>query len=1112
MRKDQIFTENKNYSKILRRHVNPVMIVTSVLFYTFNYGQGSPTFAQTNYNPNPLNINKLFVSPEVAQIMKVDFIPTNLYTGRLDLDLPLFEIQSGDIKVPISLKYNSNGFKVEEEASNVGLGWNLQAGGNLTGMIRDIEDNETTIKSLYSYNMVSGQPVPYPTGSLQIANGNLKRPEDVAIPYDSRYITTDALPDLFFSSGPGLKSKFIFKRENNDIFIEDIENPAIMVTSTGYKSFSEELSQYNGLIWLGINRIFPKIYTNIPYLSNLVDTHFTSNNFSRLKAMATDYEFFTLRNPQGIEYNFNTYDVNVSCAQLINTDIPMADTNAMQRSLIDYILESYKIKKNTWHLDKIKDTKDNTILFEYQKFVNSDVTKYLDFSSYKSENIIIPASPSLADENNRLLFGSYQSSTPEQERSLHLLNAVYNYVRKIKWNGGEVEFKYEHSRLDTNNKFALSEIILKDANGNLVKKYVFNYSYFQSPQTLVTVPAYYTKRLKLESIDLVLRNNEIIHNWYSFTYDESKMLPARNSREVDFLGYYNNNGTDQLSNQSLSSTMPKSYFVGGRYQHSITPFPVTGSQQFAGTVSLEANNNSLSGLLIAYKNPTGAINEFLYEPNDFNFYNQTVMGGGARIKKQIIKDNNSPVKEYTYEYLNEQGSTSGSINNIPKFADMVTTKYPNNKPLFLEYLRSKGNIELTDGSYVGYSRVVKKETGKGYVESKYSSPASFGNVYPVTSILIDIPKNSSFPGDIFTDEDIKRGKLLENKVFDNLNNLLTREVFNYSEKIFFNDVRQFKKVNIISFLVTSSSVSGNVYNFSLPVKESNYLLNSKITENYFTGNKITSVTNYFYDNPKRVSLTKQITINADNSQYKTVYQYAENLRHGNQPQQNIAPYQFLPSMIAKNMLEIPLVTSYYKNDIFNKRFQTIYEKNVDNNLILPKNDVSYFEDLTTTVPGYGFPDAVLPDFSNSTLELSYDKYDNKGNLQQYTTKDGIPTAIIWGYNQTQPIAKVVGATYAEASSLAAGIISTSDTDASAVPGNDESAILTALDNFRKDGTMAAYQITTYTYDPLIGVRSITPPSGIREVYIYDNANRLKEIRESNQTGKLLKEFKYNYKN
>lgn len=34
---------------------------------------------------------------------------------------------------------------------------------------------------------------------------------------------------------------------------------------------------------------------------------------------------------------------------------------------------------------------------------------------------------------------------------------------------------------------------------------------------------------------------------------------------------------------------------------------------------------------------------------------------------------------------------------------------------------------------------------------------------------------------------------------------------------------------------------------------------------------------------------------------------------------------------------------------------------------------------------------------------------------------------------------------------------------------------------------------------------------IPEVYIYDTANRLKEIREQTNSGKILKEFKYNYK-
>ncbi|MEJ5052655.1 hypothetical protein WH221_22740, partial [Chryseobacterium culicis] len=80
------------------------------------------------------------------------------------------------------------------------------------------------------------------------------------------------------------------------------------------------------------------------------------------------------------------------------------------------------------------------------------------------------------------------------------------------------------------------------------------------------------------------------------------------------------------------------------------------------------------------------------------------------------------------------------------------------------------------------------------------------------------------------------------------------------------------------------------------------------------------------------------------------------------------------------------------------------------------------------------------------------------------------------------------------------------------------AFLSALNTFRMNASLSAYQVTTYTYDPLIGVRSITPPSGLSEFYIYDTANRLKEIRQQekessgNTIYKTVKEFQYNYKN
>lgn len=140
-------------------------------------------------------------------------------------------------------------------------------------------------------------------------------------------------------------------------------------------------------------------------------------------------------------------------------------------------------------------------------------------------------------------------------------------------------------------------------------------------------------------------------------------------------------------------------------------------------------------------------------------------------------------------------------------------------------------------------------------------------------------------------------------------------------------------------------------------------------------------------------------------------------------------------------------------------------------------------------------------------EVTYDKYDAKGNLLQYTRKDGIPVSLIWGYHNTKPIAKIEGMSYDLAMALVgvSDIITQSELDVSAVT---ETTFINVLDTFRKNNVRQF--ITTYTYDPLIGVTSITPPSGIREIYKYDSANRLYQVVDVN--GKLLKEYTYHYKN
>lgn len=144
----------------------------------------------------------------------------------------------------------------------------------------------------------------------------------------------------------------------------------------------------------------------------------------------------------------------------------------------------------------------------------------------------------------------------------------------------------------------------------------------------------------------------------------------------------------------------------------------------------------------------------------------------------------------------------------------------------------------------------------------------------------------------------------------------------------------------------------------------------------------------------------------------------------------------------------------------------------------------------------------------ATKTVTINQYDDKGNVLQFTSAAGIPTTIIYGYHQTKPIAKIEGATYAQVSSWVQTIVNASNADAQN-PAT-ETAFIQALDSFRKLDPLKTFQITTYTYDPLIGSTTVTPPHGIREIYQYDDQNRLLKIVDMN--GATLKEYKYNYKN
>ena len=72
-------------------------------------------------------------TPEASKLMSQLDVPTNHSTGALNFQVPLTSIGNGAISVPVSASYQTNGFKVNTISSDLGLGWNIAAGGVLLG-------------------------------------------------------------------------------------------------------------------------------------------------------------------------------------------------------------------------------------------------------------------------------------------------------------------------------------------------------------------------------------------------------------------------------------------------------------------------------------------------------------------------------------------------------------------------------------------------------------------------------------------------------------------------------------------------------------------------------------------------------------------------------------------------------------------------------------------------------------------------------------------------------------------------------------------------------------------------------------------------------------------
>jgi len=1028
-------------------------------------------------------------SPNAAGFMRFQESSVNHYNGRGNFSIPIYEINVGGIKYPISLNYAQGGIQVNSIASDVGLGWSLTSTFINRTVVGDADletiDDTRQLNQKRKYGYLEYRRMWLDDG-YAITEPNV-----------------DFYPDLFKFVAPNGTSRFYLNWGAG----VDLDKKGTFISASNGTAGHYYLKDYNG-----------------EWFNNTINVD--------------DYHEFHLVTKDGISYIFRERDLSHSFA---------ATYTELNTHEFGGISGTYP-RASSWYVSQIKNLNNNEeLVFTYETYSPINSYKYDEILSnhpYFKYETFYPHSKVLPAENN--LYFREPNNQSDNGRFYNRLLEVQR-IKKIKFRGGYIEFNYNEIREDQTNGKALTSIVIKNDNGVDIKEFEFDYDYFIS-DTSITTHDEFNKRLKLISV------KEKGKKEYEFEYYEDGKLPRVGSALQDIFGYNNHDGsTPEPSNLQY----PLYFYYPNKYEYSILPYdidndndhyPLIDAWSSPGIVNKEPNELSKLWSLKKVKFPTGGSNTYILESNTFNLWGNNLKGGGTRLQQQIIKESEAgQQRTINYNYNKNINTSSGYLFNMPQIAypaSVLSTtelQYPWLKDYFVLFSYAKVNYDLLNNFFIGYSKVEENEDGiktvyefynedqantqtRSNIAYKYLTQFGF---HPISEFLI---KNSSYGNNIYIDNSHKRGKLKFVYQYDKTGHikLMKENVYSsYSVTNMNNLPSEFYSFGSATYTNPNGPLY-QTYELMQSKKSYNAIYNNLVytkSTNYFPSGNIEDESYRYFDN-----INQNLTATAHKIENGVTYPklevqkyyYPLDLQNGNPSTATPAEQLQADDLLDVYKNNIPMLTQSYSGEINPANISYIAPSNMTS-----QSKVVYKKDANTS--NMIMPIQALTAIGQgSFFEVGkFDRYDVKGNLLQ-TTKDGLSTTYLYGYNQLYPIAKIEGATYDQVmtalgvsnptsnlSYLGLDIVTKSNADIDETTEND---LITSLDTFRKHANLANFRVTTYTYNPLIGVTSVTPQSGMREVYIYEAVtNELKEVKrmEKDINGtdvyRTLKEYEYHYK-
>ncbi len=505
--------------------------------------------------------------------------------------------------------------------------------------------------------------------------------------------------------------------------------------------------------------------------------------------------------------------------------------------------------------------------------------------------------------------------------------------------------------------------------------------------------------------------------------------------------------------------------------------------------------------------------------------------GGLRISRLITSDGMSEVVKL-YSYKTDIGQSSGRLITIPQY-DKILNNYFETRSCFLgsgviqsyaSKILSRSSVTnlplaYSQGSPIAYERVEEiigenAEGGKNVYNYTVYPDLTFGSYFgqPPASQFVNIANINSEnrPADIIAGTSVaasinypytpaisnewKRGLLLSKEVYKKTSptnfSMISKieNTYNFHTEILDDDVvrsvkvapkRIFAPPNIASPSLCVSNPAQSIeanYFIKAYYESSGWVDKTSVTETTIDekGNQIikwqTIENDPLYYNTKRVVAHFGTNNTILEKEYKYPY---DNAIDGADP-------VILSELILKNRInEVIQETSRRNGVLYSKGF-------LEHNAQLYPFKYCYAQR------------------ENSPIECRqiFDEYDQIGNVLSMHKPGDVNKVYVYGYNGQYPVAEIIGSDLSTVNSLYDKVIVND-------PNSSEEHIVDQLNLIRQGLASTKALVSTYTYIPLVGMKTHTDPNGQTTYYEYDEFNRLQFIKD--YKGNILKKFEYKYR-